>query len=286
MGVNLRPLALAVMLLALSGCSSSRHVAQAPDDGPSSSAPTARPTLRQIVHDPDATLVAAVLRPGPEGFTVAAWWTLARGNKLYKAIVTSDDRFASAHYEPGSGTRWARYEPSAKKVPVPNLAAFKGLIASPVTSLDPSTRAFVAGGDGATLLPFSVVARSTHGGSWRAHRVPTTHGDQAYDEGDLVLPDGRFLVLLDAWSSDRGPEQPGPEHHGLWITSGADWAHFRPYSPTFTPALVARDAVNGIWAVPGASRQAPNGFVVVVTRRSLLYVSTDGARSFRSIRAR
>jgi hypothetical protein len=115
--------------------------------------------------------------------------------------------------------------------------------------------------------------------------VPKTRGDQAYDEGDLVLPDGRFLVLLDAWSSDRG-RHAGPEYHGLWISNGDDWAHYAPYRPTFTRVLVASDAVVGIWTQPGASRQAPLGLVVAATRRNLLYVSTDGAENFHLVRAR
>lgn len=290
-------LALAAMVLALAACSSSRHDVQVAEDGPTaSSAPAApstgtspsrsrRPTLRQIVHDPKSTLYDVDLRPGPEGYTVSAWWALGRGNKVYDAIVTSDDRFESAHYEKGGWAAWAKYRPLATKVPGPGIAVFKGLLASPVESLKPGTRAFVAGGDGATLLPFDAVARSTYGGAWVGYRVPETRGDRAYDDGDLVLPDGRFLALLDAWSSDRR-RKPGPEYHGLWVSDGDDWSHYTPYSPTFRPALTASAPVDGIWAQPGASREAPTGLVVVTTSDNSLYVSTDGAKTFNEVRAR
>jgi hypothetical protein len=284
------------MLIVLAGCSSPQPARQVADDNPTasqtprasspkSSRPTIRPTLRQIVHNPTSTLYDVDLRPGPEGYTVSAWWTLSRGNKVYGAIVTSDDRFESAHYEKGNWSTWATYKPLAKKVPGPPIDTFKGLLASRVYSLDPGTRAFVAGGDGATLTPFEAVARSTDDGPWEGFVVPKTHGDLAYDEGDLVLPDGRFLALLDVWSSDRG-RRLGPEYHGLWISNGDDWAHFTPYLPTFIPALTASDAVAGIWAQPGASRQAPWGLAVATTRENMLYVSTDGAKTFHRIKAR
>lgn len=245
-----------------------------------------QPTLKQIVRNPKSTLYAVDVRPGPDGYNVAAWWALRRGNKVYEAIATSDDRFESAGYQRGSWTRWAKRQPPAKKVPGPAIAAFKGLITSPVESLAPGIRAFVGGGDGATLLPFQAVARSRQGGPWQAYVVPQTHGDQAYDEGDLVLPDGRFLVLINAWSSDRGPTKPGPEYHGLWVSAGEDWAKYTPYHPSFSPALGPSDQVASIQAEPGASRQAPHGFVVATTRENRVYVSTDGAQTFQEIRAR
>lgn len=285
------------MILALVGCASHPPAAQVADHSPSASrtpsslttgtsAPRLRPTLREIVHNATAALYAVVIRPGPDGYTVSAWWTLRRGNKVYDAIVTSDDGFESAHYEKGGWGAWAKHLPLAKIVPGPSVDAFRGLLASPVESLDPGTRAFVAGGDGATLLPFQAVARSTEGGTWEGYVVPKSHGDQAYDEGDLVLPDGRFLVFLGAWSSDRSWTKPGPEYHGLWISDGADWAHYTPYSPRFSPALTASDAVAGIWGQPGASRQAPLGLVVATTRENTLYASTDGAKTFHRVRAR
>lgn len=273
------------MLLALSGCSSPHPVANAPADRSAPSAPAPGPTFTQIVHNARSTLYAAVVRPGPEGYTITAWWTLRRGDKVLGAIVTSDDRFETAHYEKGSWARWAKYQAPARKDRGPSIAAFKGLLASPVKSLEPGTRAFVAGGDGATLLPFQVVARSTDGVTWRAYRVPKTRGDQAYDEGDLVLADGRFLVLLDAWSSDRR-RKPGPEYHGLWISRGDDWAHYLPYRPVFVPALGASASISEIWAQPGVSRRAPQGLVVAIVGTNALYVSTDGAKTFHRLRAR
>lgn len=250
------------------------------------SATPTRPTLKQIVHDPRSMLNTVAVRAGLTGYTVTAWWTLVRGNKVYGAIVTSDDQFQSASYERGSSATWAKHQPLTKKMPPPSLDAFNGLLASPVESLAPGTRAFVAGGDGATLLPFQAVARSTDGGAWEAYVIPKTQGDQAYDDGDLVLPDGRLLVLLDWWSSDRGWTKPRPEDHGLWISDRDSWATYTPYHPMFSPGLTPSDLITGIDAEPGAGRQASHGLVLATTRDNRLYVSTDGAQTFHEIKAR
>lgn len=301
-GVTFLRLAAGAMMFAIAGCSSgsvnvpvakdspvgSQSLSTSTPNTPSpSSVANARPTLAQIVHDPKSTLYAVSIHPSSAGgYTVSAWWSLLRGNNVYDAIVTSDDRFASAHYEAGGWHNWAKYQTPTTKVPGPAIQAFKGLVASPVRSLAPETRAFVAGGDGATLLPFDAVARSVGGGGWQGFVIPKTHGDQAYDDGELVLPDGRFLALLNDWSSDRGWRKPGPEYHGLWISAGADWAHYKPFRPAFAPGLGASDAVNSITPQPSAGLHGLKGLVLATTRSNMLYVSTDGAATFRRVRAR
>lgn len=239
-----------------------------------------------MVHDPKAMLYAADLAPGSDGLTVTTWWTLRRGDKSYAAIASSNDRFETAAYERGTWPSWAKQQPLTTQEPGPAIDAFRGLITARVKSLAPGIEAVVAGGDGATLLPFGAVARSADGGDWESYVVPLTHGDQAYTAGSVVLPDGRLLVLLDAWSSDRGWTRPGPEHHGLWVSARRDWARYTPYRPPFSPKLAASDRIASIDARPGVSRRAPHGLLFATTRENRLYVSTDGAHTFHEVRAR
>lgn len=238
------------------------------------------------MHGASASLYAVVVHPGPEGYTVSAWWMLERGDATYGAIVTSDDGFKDAAYERASQSAWARHAPAPKRVSAPSIDVFRGLLTSPVTSLAVGTRAFVAGGDGATLLPFQAVARSTDDAAWQGNVVPRTDGDRAYVEGAVVLPDRRLLALLGAWSSDRGPARPGPEYHGLWVSAGDDWSHYAPYRPTFSPALAQGGPVTSIDAQPGGSRRSAYGLVFATTRDNRLYVSADGAATFGEIRDR
>lgn len=272
--MNPRVLAAAVVSAALSGCSA--HV--------TSAVPPSAPSLHKIVHDSKSTLSAVAVRPGPDGYLVAAWWNLLRHGHAFGAIAVSDDHFRSAGYAKADWRRWARYAPPASKRQ-PHIAAFRDLVATPVTSLAPGTRAYVAGGDGATLLPFRAAARSTSNGGWKAFSVPKTHGDQAYTEGQVVLPDGRLLVLLDAWSSDRG-SRPGPENHGLWASHGDDWSSYSPYRPAFSPALRNGESIDFLGGTPGSSRVAAHGLVVATTSEQRLYVSIDGGRRFHAVRDR
>lgn len=285
--MNRRLLAVAATSVVLSGCSA--HASpdappSTPDRSPSRAA-TSAPSLRAIVHDPRATLSDVVVRPGPDGYTVAAWWTTNRHGHVYDAIVVSDDGFASAHYARGGLRAWHRYQRPVVKATGPDLAVFKDLLTAPVISLAPRTRAYVGGGDGATLLPFQVVARSRAGGAWQGFTVPQTHGDRAYTDGQVVLPDGRFLVLLDAWSSDRGSHH-GPEQHGLWASDGDDWSSYQPYRPDFSPPLPDPGDITYLGGTPGASRQAPHGIVFLTVDARRLYVSVDGGRTFDVVRDR
>ena len=158
---------------------------------------------------------------------------------------------------------------------------------SDVFSLQDGTRAQQGGGDGATLDPFQRLARSVSGRPWRVFNVPERQGQRAYTSGQVVLPDGRLLALLNDWSGDR-IGRPSPLWHGLWLSNGSDWASYEPWQPTFTPALAAtaqtRDPVEQIGAVL-APRQTRPGVVWVATATEL-YISDDGARTFREFPAR
>ncbi|GAB2983509.1 hypothetical protein [Nocardioides montaniterrae] len=154
----------------------------------------------------------------------------------------------------------------------PTTGPMKGLMAMAVPSLDPDVRIFIGGGDGATLLPFHTVAVSVKGKDWQTFVMPKIHGARGYTEGSAVLPDGRLLVLLNSWSSDRGWRHLGPQHHGLWISQDGSWARYAPYAATFQPALVAPDRIDGL---------VVRGRTLVALASSGRYVSTDDGRTFR-----
>lgn len=92
-----------------------------------------------------------------------------------------------------------------------------------VPSGQPSTMALVEGGDGATNLPFGAVHVSRDGGdTWE--RISQDEQPAAYVGTAAVLPDGRLLAHLHAWSDDT--EQPADRSHGFYV--GADWRDLEP----------------------------------------------------------
>jgi hypothetical protein len=149
----------------------------------------------------------------------------------------------------------------------------------------------VGGGDGATLFPFEATARSHDGGqTWTTYDVAAVDGERAYTSGQVVLSDGRLLVLLTSWSDDRR-SRPGPRHHGLWVSDGDDWSRFTPYDeasflpPPGPPPAGGRLAELSWQASLGADPQR-GGVIWLQGWDDRLYVSSDAARTFRAIPAR
>lgn len=284
-------LVFATLALLVCGCSGSPSSVPSPASASPTTSPTVRaadqrPTLPEIVADPKATLSIVSVRPGPDGLTVRAWWLLPwTHDRTLGAIVTSDDRMRSASYAAGTYRQWAAHEPPlTRPSPAPGMG---DLMASDVFSLQDGTRAQQGGSDGATLDPFQRLLRSVDGGPWERFDVPQTRGQQAYTSGQVVLPDGRLLVLLDAWSSDhRG--RPNPVWHGLWVSDGDDWSSYRPWRPTFTPKLPrgVRPWPSGLEALQATDDPRTGGGIIWVTTLDRVYVSTDAARTFREVAAR
>jgi hypothetical protein len=278
--------AVLALVLGTVGCSSDDGgIPAASTSSTAATAPADRPTLPEIVADPHATLSAVSVRSGADGLTVRAWWVLTRHGRTRGAIVSGEERMASPSYAPGTLRAWAAREPRVSEpVPAPGMG---DLLAQDVLSLRDGTRAQQGGHDGATLDPFERLVRSVSGGPWQRFDVPHTDGQQAYTSGQVVLPDGRLLALLDAWSGDRRG-RANPVWHGLWISAGDDWSSYRPWRPRFTPALPAGERPWGPLNALGAAVDPRPGSdpVVWVTTRDRLYVSTDGARTFREIAAR
>ncbi len=113
------------------------------------------------------------------------------------AVVWSDD----------GGATWARHD-----LPMTETSLFT-LVPTP----DDSTMAVVAGADGATLFPFIAVHRSMDGGAHLADLQPGRRPDAPTWVAAIVLPDGRLLVDVDAWSDQRAG-RPGRNPTGLWVS--------------------------------------------------------------------
>lgn len=73
----------------------------------------------------------------------------------------------------------------------------------------------VEGGDGATLFPFEAVHRADGG---RMVRIAEDTDPMRYLGGQAVLPDGRLLIFVAAWSDERSPT-------GFYV-SDEDWTSF------------------------------------------------------------
>jgi hypothetical protein len=83
-----------------------------------------------------------------------------------------------------------------------------------------------AGGDGATFLPFGSMHRTRDGGrTWEDLDVRSD--PQAYVGAMAVLPDGRLVVDVLAWSDQR-INRMGSRPVGLHVTDGDDWAELLP----------------------------------------------------------
>ena len=243
------------------------------------------PIPEEVVSDPRSVLLDAVVTPRAGGLRVVAWWgCVDRGCRGRRAIATSDDGFATAAYEPWSVRTWMAY--ADRSIPrVPAVPALAGLLQQPVTSMATGSaegvQVVVAGGDGATLMPFQVAARSSdHGASWEAYDVDL--GDEVgYQSGAVGLPDGRLLVLLDHFG-DETLARPAERWHGLWASDGTDWSTYAPYRPAFDPPLATAP---GGWS-PVVALEAHQDVAWVRTWDSRLYVSTDGATTFQQVPAR
>lgn len=280
----------AAVVLALAGCSdtTSGRTDPTPAQVPSSTHPAKfrRPPLLGVVADPHATLADVSVVPRGDGFAVRAWWVVRRHGRTRGAIVTSHDRMQTFSLARGTYEAWSAHEsrPTTPR-PAPGLA---GLLATDVFSLQDGTRAQQGGHDGATLDPFERLVRSVGGGPWERFDVPMTDGQRAYTSGQVVLPDGRLLALLNDWSNDRRG-RANPVWHGLWVSNGDDWASYLPWRPRFVPALRSGHPPWGPLTALGAAvdprQELPDG-VVWVTTSNELYVSTDGARTFRAVPVR
>jgi hypothetical protein len=129
----------------------------------------------------------------------------------------------------------------------------------------------LAGGDGATLFPFGTMYRSRDGGStWEA--IDVRSDPQAYVGRVAVLPDGRLLVEVVAWS-DQGINRAGSRPEGLHLSDGDDWSALLPVE-TGEPFDRGDDAALGDPNLVGAE-QTLEVVATVETRNGLEVFALD-----------
>jgi hypothetical protein len=286
-----------LLLVPLAGCGQATTTAPPTPASASTSSSTSAststpakappPTPEEVVADPKASIYDVSVVPGPRGDTVRVWWTLHRGHRDYGAIVTSRDGMRTATYERATDRAWEGPHPIDGKALIPQ--QFRWVDLGPTVSLDPHVRALTGGGDDGI---FSEAVKSVDGGAWQVAKVRQVDGQWPGTTGQLVLPDGRLLVLAAAWTGDRSGRHPyvSPLPRGLMVSDGSDWTSFTPYRPTFTPALPpAAEHMTALYAL-GAGAES-GGFtgtepVWTWTDDNRLYVSTDDVATFEQIPAR
>ena len=255
---------------------------------PQASSTTVRRTPAEVVTDPDSRLLAVAVTRRSRGFRVVTGWAcVERHCRRDRAIAVSQDGFRNVRQVRWTGRNEERL--LQRRLLLPGFptrdTAMKGLMAQQLHSLAQGVIAVVGGGDGATLFPFERTGRSTDGGrTFTTVEVSSPASAQPYSSGGVVLPDGRLLVLLDHWSDD-GAGQPSDRWHGLYLSAGDDWSSYAPQSAEFAPPLTpAPRGFSPLVALTGSP--AHGGVVWVQTWDDRVYVSTDGAASFRRIRIR
>jgi hypothetical protein len=149
---------------------------------------------------------------------------------------------------------------------------------------DGSQQVVIEGADGATLFPFVAVHRARSAGGAAFERVPLPGDPRAYLSGEAVLPDGRLLVAIEAWSDTA----PGPEFvtpPGLYVSAGEDWSTYEevevgaPYAalddfqPSWLGTVVTADSVIVFLKAPPGDQNAA-------------YSSSDGGLTWRAVPGR
>ena len=148
-----------------------------------------------------------------------------------------------------------------------------------VATASDDVHALLVTGDGATLAPWIRALRSDDGSAWTSYSGPTVA--TAYVDSPVVLPDGRLLIDVQAWSDQRAGG-PAPRRIGLYV--GDDWSATAPVrmgppfdaSPNRSMMNILDVAVTGKTVTVYA--QAPD--------RTTVVASSDDGATWSPIRAR
>jgi hypothetical protein len=156
---------------------------------------------------------------------------------------------------------------------------------------DPGTTAVIGGADGATLFPFIDVNRLDRAsGTWQQ----TLQGadPRAYVGPQAVLPDGRLLVNVQAWS-DATFKQPGARPNGVYTSDGADWSTLVRLEPGEDSGLAAAEREQVLAGQPGVVGMsvAPGDVTLYVADgggggSSAVYAVTDSGRRWERVAVR
>ncbi len=278
-------------LTCLGGCGqeSRPEVVDVPVPAPHTAGPQPGPDrleeasrLARVVGDPRARLVEARVERRRGSLVVAAWWRCAEPGcpRPRDVLAVSADGFASVWYRRNPARTLDRVVAPLPHRPRVEDARVRDLLQHPVPSLVPGTRVVLAGGDGATLLPFEKVATSTDDGrTWQVDDVHHPGGEMPYVSGAVLLDGGRLLSLVNTWSGDRR-RRLSSRPRGLLLGTRLEPAPVR-FRPALPPDPEGRSGIATLGARPGA-----RPLVWVTTSDERLHVSTDGARTFTEVPAR
>lgn len=280
-------------MLPLTGCTSpptpsSPSAASSPTTASTTGSPATPKPLRPPAtidpDDPDAWLSQVRVTRRGEVVRFHALWVAGEGDRDHRALVVGNGAERRHLARPNDAVLRQAFPTPSPTPPAEAAAVLGRLMLFPVPSLDPSTRAVIGGGDGATLLPFQRVARSEEYDDWFVQPLPRIDGEMAYVSGAVALGDGRLVALLDHFSDDRAG-RPSDRHHGLWASHGRDWSAYSPLGARFEPPLPRVPDGWGPIVSLGATA-APDPIVWVTTWDHRLYVSSDQMRTFHELDAR
>ena len=156
---------------------------------------------------------------------------------------------------------------------------------------DPGTTAVIGGADGATLFPFVDVSRLDRAsGAWRQTLQPGA--PRAYVGPQAVLPDGRLLVNVQAWS-DATFKNPGARPNGVYASDGADWSTLVRLEPGEDSGLTPAERERALAGQPGVVGMSvePGDVTVYVADgggggSSAVYAVTDSGSSWERVAVR
>jgi hypothetical protein len=227
-----------------------------------------------VVGGRHAHLVTAQVTRTGDTLRVRAVWE----HHGHATLASSSDGFTTTTYVDGQvrrllpGARWPGTQPSAS---TRREAGLEDLAAARVPSLQPGTAALLGILDGAGASPLRAAARSVDGGAtWRHVDVTGQRQARGYVTGGLVLQDGRLLVL-EGHDTDRRARPAD-----LRVSAGDDWTRYGAWRARFVPGL------RGASVASLSGSRDPDPVVWATTTGQSLYVSSDGARTFRRVAAR
>ena len=156
---------------------------------------------------------------------------------------------------------------------------------------DPGTAAVIGGADGATLFPFIDVSRLDRAsGTWQQTLQP--RDPLAYIGPQAVLPDGRLLVNVQAWS-DATFKKPGARPTGVYTSDGADWSTMVRLEPGDESGLAPGEREQVLAGQPGVVGMTvvPGDVTVYVAAgggggSSAVYAVTDSGRRWERVAVR